>query len=101
LLKTGAGWNDVERDVNLSSSSCVYPFGWLWRQAGSADPLLVGWLKSAYDSPPNRLMLLSSARAIPEAPAASAAATTRLFTIENLLFMTAPCPSEEWMLGEA
>jgi hypothetical protein len=36
-------------------------------------------------------MLLSSARAIPETPAATAAATTTLFTIENLLFMTVPC----------
>src|SRR5438477_7722408 len=36
-------------------------------------------------------MLLSSARAIPETPAASATATTMLFIIETLLFMTAPC----------
>jgi hypothetical protein len=35
-------------------------------------------------------MLLSSARAIPETPTASAAVTKVLFTIENFLFMTAP-----------
>jgi hypothetical protein len=38
-------------------------------------------------------MLLSSARAIPETPAASAAVTTTTFNIENLLFMTAPFQS--------
>src|SRR2546423_9138909 len=54
-------------------------------------------LKWVYESPPNRLMLLSSARAIAETPAASAAAATTLVTIENLLSMTVPCLNRKWI----
>jgi hypothetical protein len=40
-------------------------------------------------------MLLSSARAMPETPATSAAVTTMLFNIDNFLLMTAPFQSED------
>src|SRR5258706_7162823 len=69
-----------DSDDSACSWRSESPLGLAARHSERA--LSTGWLlKYAYESPPKRLMLLSSARAMPETPATSATATAKLFII--------------------
>jgi len=81
FVKTGAGFQGVPQDEFDWYQYSGSPFGLLGRHA-EGDLSVGTLLKEAYESPPIRLMLLSSALAIPVKLAANATAET-IFVIDE------------------